>query len=180
MTAKPDNYSSLFFGIIAAKEGVSPTHPLHESIISTLNENGVNDTHIETITVPSITESPFVVNMLASTGRFDCLIITGMIDPNDVVEREKAIHSTTDAVQSIALQFEIPVINGLISIPLAGQVDSFSKELKAKGKSIATRALEMSVLGSNLKTRLDALEALQHFDNNSDDNPYDTGDYIES
>lgn len=176
-----ENHSELFFGIIFSKDEDSLTHHLKTSILAHLASEGVNESHIEVIDVPSNTDTPFVANMLASTGRFNAIIICGLIDAEDVLVREMTTHAVAQILQSIAIQFEMPVINGIIDLPFSEQADTYTKTLKAEGERIARHALEIAVLGNDLKTRLDALEALHQISPSThDDSGYGSDDFIES
>jgi len=104
--------------------------------------------------VPGAFEIPIVVRELAQQKRADVIVAIGVVLKGKTNHADNISRSVTDALQRIALDFGVPVINC---------VHTFSKEIDARercledkinrGTEAARAAIEIANVMSELRTR---------------------------
>lgn len=162
--------------IIAARYNFQMVNSLLESVLQALDANGVRQEDVETFRVPGSNEIPHAAAMAAKTGAFDVIIGLGLVIAGETDHHTIITHATADALQSVGIRFEVPVINGIISVSSEKQAaDRITGELD-RGSEFAFAALEMAQLNNLLQKRifdedmdLD-LDALDWIDDLDDEN----------
>lgn len=164
--------------IIAARYNFKLVNALLESVLSTLDEGGVKEEDIETIRVPGSNEIPHIASMIAKTGAFDVIIGLGLVIAGDTDHHEIITHATANALQTVGIQFEVPVINGIISVNNLKQAEERILGELERGAEFATAALEMAQANNMLQKRifdedmdlaLDEMDWLDDLDDDDDD-----------
>jgi 6,7-dimethyl-8-ribityllumazine synthase len=162
-------------GIVAARYNFDHVNSLLESVLSTLDQSGVQEEHVETFRVPGSNEIPHVVSMAAQTGDFDVLIALGVIIRGDT-EHDRIIgHSTARSLAAVSLRHEIPVINGIVTVNSEQQAHERCSGDLDRGSEFAYAALEMAELNMTLAKRImdndmdEAMEDLDWLDELDDD-----------
>jgi 6,7-dimethyl-8-ribityllumazine synthase len=103
--------------------------------------------------VPGAFEIPVVVRELASQQKADAILALGVIIRGHTAHAEHLARSVTDALQRIAIEYGIPVINAVLSLEneeqarercLGGRIN--------RGKEAARAAVEIADLMANLRS----------------------------
>ncbi len=150
----------LKFGIVAARFNGEFADALLKGVQSTLETAGVSAEDIETIRVPGSHEVPYAVSMLAETEEYDCLIALGVLIGGDTQHHIMVGTNTGLILQKIAVDSEIPVINGIIVAENREQAEVRCTGAINRGKEFAMAALEMAALNVQLSERLENLDSL--------------------
>lgn len=168
--------------IVAARYNFKMVNSLLESVLQTLDACGVRQEDIETFRVPGSNEIPHIASMAAKTGAFDVIIGLGLVIAGETDHHTIITHATAHALQSVSIRFEVPVINGIISVANEKQaVERVQGDLD-RGSEFAYAALEMAQLNNLLQKRifdedldlaLDDLDWLEDLEDDDDDEPED-------
>jgi len=141
-------------GIIAARYNFELVNALVESVVQTLTSSGVQPDNIETFRVPGSNEIPHTAAMAAKGGDFDVIIGLGLIIEGDTEHHAIIGHATANALQTVGINFEIPVINGIISVRNLEQAEARIHGDMDRGSEFALAALEMARLNEVLESRI--------------------------
>lgn len=167
-------------GIIAARYNFQRVNALLESVLQTLDGSGVRQEDVETFRVPGSNEIPHVASMVAKTGAFDVIVALGLVIAGETDHHTIITNSTAFALQGVSSQYEVPIINGIISVSTPAQADDRITGKHDRGSEFAYAALEMAQLNNSLQKRifdddldLDALDWLEDFDDEDNDRPDD-------
>ncbi|MDR2981403.1 MAG: 6,7-dimethyl-8-ribityllumazine synthase [Puniceicoccales bacterium] len=150
--------TDLYFGIVAARYNNDLVEALIERVRKTLRQSKVAESSIKVLRVPGSAELPYVANMLAQTGEYDCVITLGVIIAGDTPHHEIIAQSTAIALQGIAIQSEVPVINGILTVNNRAQADERVTGQTDRGAEFAQAALEMAWHNVQLGDYLDILD----------------------
>ncbi|MDR2430433.1 MAG: 6,7-dimethyl-8-ribityllumazine synthase [Puniceicoccales bacterium] len=151
--------TDLYIGIVAARYNNDLVEDLLQRVRATLRKARVAAGSIKTLRVPGAAELPYVANMLAQTEEYDCIIALGIILAGDTQHHEILANSTAIALQGIALQSEIPIINGILTVHTREQALERINGPHDRGAEFANAALEMAWHHVQLGDYLDALDA---------------------
>ncbi len=157
-TAPSVDGTDLFFGIVASRYNNDLVEALLERVRSELRAARVAEGAIKVLRVPGASELPYVANMLAQTGEYDCVIALGLIIAGDTLHHEVIAQSTAVALQGIAMQTEVPVINGILTTNTRAQAEERVTGGLDRGAEFAHAALEMAWHHVQLGDYLDALD----------------------
>jgi len=140
--------------IVAARYNFRLVNSLLESVLQTLDACGVRQEDVETFRVPGSNEIPHVAAMVAKTGSFDAIIALGLIIEGDTEHHAIIANATANALQSIGIRFEMPVINGIITVRNQKQAEERITGTLNRGPEFAHAALEMAQLHHELEKRI--------------------------
>jgi 6,7-dimethyl-8-ribityllumazine synthase len=102
--------------------------------------------------VPGSFEIPVVVNELARKKRADAIIACGVIMQGETDHAKNLSRSVTDALQQIAVDCGVPVINVVLSFDSEAQARERCLENRInRGTEAARAALEIATVMSNLR-----------------------------
>ena len=108
-----------------------------------LREARVADGRITLVTVPGALETPLALQGLAQTGDYDALVALGAVIRGDTYHFEIVSNESAAGVSSVALEFGIPVGNGILTC----DTDALAlARMDQKGYEAAQAALEMANL----------------------------------
>jgi 6,7-dimethyl-8-ribityllumazine synthase len=159
---KPTNPSvdgtDLFIGIVASRYNNEFVEALLTRARATLRKGKVAESSIKVLRVPGAAEIPYVANMLAQTGEYDAIIALGVIIKGDTSHDEVLANSTAISLQGIALQSEVPVINGILAVNNREQAQERTSGTTDRGAEFARAALEMAWHHVHLGDYLDHLD----------------------
>ncbi|MEX0324683.1 MAG: 6,7-dimethyl-8-ribityllumazine synthase [Puniceicoccaceae bacterium] len=130
--------------IIAARYNFQLVNALLESVLDTLGSSGVRADDIEVFRVPGSNEIPHAAAMASKTGSYDVIIGLGLIVEGDTEHHAVIAHATAQALQTIGINFEIPVINGIITVRNEEQAEARITGELNRGAEFAHAALEMA------------------------------------
>ena len=113
-----------------------------------LRESRVSDDRITVVTVPGALETPLALQGLAQTGDYDALVALGAVIRGDTYHFEIVSNESAAGVSSVALEFGIPIGNGILTCDTDAQAEA---RMDRKGFEAAQAALELA----NLFTAID-------------------------
>jgi 6,7-dimethyl-8-ribityllumazine synthase len=104
--------------------------------------------------VPGAFEIPIVVREVALQKKADAIIAIGVILKGNTTHAEHLSHSVTNALQQIALEFGVPVINAVLGMENEEQARERCLEEKInRGTEAARAAVEISSVLADLRPR---------------------------
>jgi 6,7-dimethyl-8-ribityllumazine synthase len=112
------------------------------------------DATISVHRVPGSFEIPVVVRELASQGKADAVIACGVILQGETNHAHNLSRSVTDALQRIAIEHGVPVINVVLSFENEDQARARCLENKInRGTEAARAAMEIAKVLSELRSK---------------------------
>ncbi len=157
-THKPDARSDLRFAIVASRYNSRHVEHLISRVQQKLRESKIPSSGIDVSRVPGANELPYVANMLALTGDYDCIIALGVVIAGDTPHHEIIAHATAGALQAIGLDTQVPVINGIIVTNNEEQADERVFGETDRGAEFALAALDIAASGVRLARYLEELD----------------------
>lgn len=133
-------------GIAAARFNESLVDGLLARVVAGLRTAEVREEDIAVMRVPGSHEIPWAVNAFAAGGECDCVIGLGVLIGGDTNHHELVGESVSHALQRIALDTAVPVINGVIVVNSAAQAKARCVGKINRGAEFARAALEMAAL----------------------------------
>jgi len=133
-------------GIVAARFNSALVDALVERAQARLVAAGVPSAAIELVRVPGSHETPWAVQQLAITGRFDAVIALGVLIAGDTNHHEMVGDAVAAALMRVSLDARIPVINGVIVVNNLAQAEARTTGSINRGTEFAAAALEMAAL----------------------------------
>jgi 6,7-dimethyl-8-ribityllumazine synthase len=133
-------------GIAAARFNEALVDGLLSRVMAGLRGAGVKVANVSVVRVPGSHEVPWAVNVLAGRGRPDCVIGLGVLIAGDTNHHEMVGESVSHALQRVAIDSRIPVINGVIVVNSLAQANARCVGKINRGGEFASAALEMAAL----------------------------------
>jgi 6,7-dimethyl-8-ribityllumazine synthase len=134
------------FGVAAACFNAELVEGLLASLRATLSAGGVRPDRIEVVRVPGSHEAPYAAQLLAASGRHDCVIALGVLIGGDTNHHEMVGNSVSMALQQLSLAARLPVINGVIVANTRAQAEARCLGAINRGAEFARAALAMAAL----------------------------------
>lgn len=131
-------------GIVAARFNAELVDALLARAQATLTAAGVQASDIVVLRVPGSHEVPWAAAELAS-GR-DCVVALGVLIGGDTNHHEMVGESVSHALQRVALDHRVPVINGVIVTNTLAQAEARTTGQIDRGAEFGRAALEMAAL----------------------------------
>ncbi len=142
--------ADLRIGIVQSRFNEPVCLALREACIDELVGLGVLEDDIVVATVPGALEIPFALSKMAESEGFDALIALGAVIRGETYHFELVSNESAAGISRVALQFGLPVANGVLTTETDEQAEVRSD---GKGRDAARAAVEMA----NLASRLDDL-----------------------
>jgi 6,7-dimethyl-8-ribityllumazine synthase len=118
-----------------------------------LGECGVAEDGIEIFFVPGAFELPLVAKRLASTGRYDAVIVLGAVIRGETGHYELVAGQAASGIARAALDTGVPVVFGVLATETVEQARARSGgELGNRGEDAALTAIEMATLLAQIPT----------------------------
>lgn len=119
-----------------------------ESLLSATTDcllaNGVNDDDITVYHVPGALEIPLIVQKLAETSDYDAIIALGCVIRGETAHFEYVSEFSSFESGKIAMDFGIPVINGILTVENRDQAEARAHaDKKNKGQDFGLAAIQM-------------------------------------
>jgi len=108
-----------------------------------LREAGVDDDRITVASVPGALETPLVLQRMAQSGDYDALVALGAVIRGETYHFEIVSNESAAGVSSVALEFGIPIGNGILTCENDAQALA---RMDQKGYEAAQAALEIAEL----------------------------------
>ncbi len=134
-------------GIVLSRFNSEIGEGLLASALRGLKDAGVADDDIVLVTVPGALESPLVLQRMAQSGDFDALVAIGAVIRGETYHFEIVANESARGVAEVALQFGIPIGNGILTCDTEDQARS---RMLSKGSEAAQAALEIANLFDDL------------------------------
>ena len=138
---------ALAIGIVQARFNESITNALAAACIAELQAHGVDAARIHHVKVPGALEVPVALQALAETENYDALIALGCIIRGETYHFELVANESGAAVTRLALDYQIPIANAILTTENVGQAQARQDE---KGRDAARVAIEMANLLDDL------------------------------
>ena len=116
---------------------------LLEGALRALREAKVKDDDVLVVTVSGALETPLALQRLAQTGDYDALVALGAVVRGETYHFEIVANQSASGVSSVALEFGIPVGNGILTTDTDAQA---LERAASKGYDAAQAALELATL----------------------------------
>lgn len=119
--------------------------------LDTLNRSGVNPSDITVSHVPGAFEMPLIIQKYAASAQFDAIIGLGAVIRGSTPHFDFVAGENAKALASLALKFNIPVINGVLTTDTIEQaIERAGTKAGNKGAEAAMAAMEMISLLSKI------------------------------
>jgi 6,7-dimethyl-8-ribityllumazine synthase len=138
-------------GIAAARFNESLVDGLFDRVVAELQRAGVKAENIAAMRVPGSHEVPWAVNAFALGGECDCVIGLGVLIAGDTNHHEMVGQTVSHALQRIAIDTGVPVINGVLVVNSLAQAKARSVGKINRAAEFARAALEMAALKRKLQ-----------------------------
>lgn len=145
------NGAKFRIGIVAARFNEALVDGLLARLTVGLKVAGVKGSNIELFRVPGSHEVPWAVGQLAASRRFDCTVALGVLIGGDTNHHEMVGQSVSHALQRVALDTGVPVLNGVIVADTVAQARARCTGKINRGAEFAQAALAMAELKVTLK-----------------------------
>lgn len=141
------NGSKLHIGMVQARFNQDITNALAAACHAELLALGVAAADITHIQVPGALEVPLALQALAERSEFDALIALGCIVRGETYHFELVANESGANVSRIALDYQIPIANAILTTENLAQAVARQTE---KGADAARVAVEMALLLEDL------------------------------
>jgi 6,7-dimethyl-8-ribityllumazine synthase len=138
--------AKLRIGIAAARFNTAFVDGLLERVRAVLRGAGVRESNLAVVRVPGSHEVPWAAQALTLGRQCDCVIGLGVLIAGDTSHHEMVGQSVSQALQRVALDTKVPVINGVIVVNSAAQARARCLGRINRGAEFARAALEMAAL----------------------------------
>lgn len=116
--------SGMRFGLVVARFNDELTDELARSAYRCLNQNGAKPDTIEVVRVPGAYEIPVVAERMAASGRYDALIVLGVVVEGETQHAQMIIDTTGQSILDIACKHQIPIINEIVGVRTWAQAEA--------------------------------------------------------
>ena len=140
------NGAAFRVGIAAARFNETLVDALLGRAQATLRAAGLKDKNITVVRVPGSHEVPWAAQALAQRRRYDLVIALGVLIGGGTNHHEMVGQSVSHALQRVALDTGIPVINGVIVTNTLAQARARCAGKINRGAEFAHAALAMAAL----------------------------------
>lgn len=131
-------------GIVASRFNDALSGKLLERARAEAAKLGVQDIVVEQ--VPGALEIPLALQWMAQSGKFDCLAALGCVVRGDTYHFEVVANESARGVMDVALEFGIPVANGILTTEDEAQAEARLDQ----GAQAVRVSLEMARLRAKL------------------------------
>jgi 6,7-dimethyl-8-ribityllumazine synthase len=142
------NGDGLRVGIVMSRFNATIGEGLLAGALRALKESGVAESDITVVSVPGALETPLALQHLAQSDDYDALVALGAVIRGETYHFEIVANESAAGVSSVALEFGIPIGNGILTCETEAQATA---RMDAKGFEAAQAALEMANLGTTLE-----------------------------
>lgn len=121
--------------------------------IDTLTRAGIKHKDITVSHVPGAFEMPLVVQKFAEQNRFDAIIGLGAVIRGSTPHFDYVAGENAKALSSLALKFNVPVINGVLT------TDSIEQAIERAGTKAGNKGAEAAMVAMEMITLLRKIDA---------------------
>jgi len=142
--------AGLRFGVVAARYNPALADTLLARVLAGLRAAGVQEGNLAVVRVPGSHEVPWAADRLARRRGADCVIALGVLIGGDTNHHELVGESVSHALQRVACDRGVPVINGVVVADNLAQARARCAGRLNRGAEFAAAALEMAALKRRL------------------------------
>jgi 6,7-dimethyl-8-ribityllumazine synthase len=147
--AEPINGAGLRIGIVSSRFNQEIVAQLLARADAELAVLGVRAEDVMRTSVAGALEIPLALQWMAQSGRFDALVAIGAVVRGDTYHFEVVANESARGVMDVALEFGIPVANGILTTDDEAQAQARAD----KGAEAVRVAVEMAHLRNALTER---------------------------
>lgn len=138
--------------IITSEFNPDITHELYKGAFDQLLSKGIEKECIDEYWVPGAVEIPLIAKLCAEKSCYSAIIALGAVIRGETTHYDYVCDQVSDGVQSVMLQFNIPVIFGVLTTENEQQAqDRIGGAHGHKGRDSADAAIVMIDLIQKLK-----------------------------
>lgn len=138
------NASGLKFGIVVARFNELITKQLLEGAQDALRRHGGDPNTVDVAWVPGAFEIPVVAGAMAASGRYDAVLCLGCLIRGATSHYDVLASSVTSALQGLAVQHGLPVVNGVLT------VESIEQAIERAGTKAGNKGFDAAVTGIDM------------------------------
>jgi 6,7-dimethyl-8-ribityllumazine synthase len=143
----PLDAKGLRFGIVLSRFNDLFGNQLLGGALDCLQRHGADPTAITVVRVPGAYEQPLVLKRMAASKNYDALISLGAVIQGATPHASLINAQVTRALTQISLEFDIPVIDGIVAAENLDQaIERCGSKAGNRGWSAAQTAIEMAAL----------------------------------
>lgn len=142
---------SLRVGVVVARFNELITEGLLRGAEQAWTRHGGTPENIEIAWVPGSFEIPVVASRMAGSGRYDAIVCLGALIRGATSHYDHLASSVTSALQSIAVEEEVPVINAVLT------VETIEQGLERAGSKAGNRGYDAVVAAIEMASLLDQI-----------------------
>lgn len=116
---------------------------LLQGTLSRLIEMGIRKSHINIVKVPGAIEIPLAAKLLATTQNYHAIICLGAVIRGETSHFDYVCQQVSQGCQQVMLEFNIPVIFGVLTTNNEKQAHARSSAKNNKGQEAADAAIHM-------------------------------------
>ena len=146
--APSHNGDGLRVGIVLSRFNATIGEGLLAGALRALKASGVAESDITVVSVPGALEMPLALQHLAQSDDYDALVALGAVIRGETYHFEIVANESAAGVSSVALEFGIPIGNGILTCETEAQATA---RMDIKGFEATQVALEMANLGTALE-----------------------------
>lgn len=135
--------TSLRIAVVVSRFNEPITVKLLQSATSKLVEHGIPADHIDSFWVAGAFEIPQVVKALALTDRYDGIIPLGCVIRGETPHFDYLCDSVTSGLTHLALDFDIPIVFGVLTTDTPDQALARTTADRDKGLEAAEALIEL-------------------------------------
>ena len=140
----PDILSGSRYAFVTAAYNLSLVDRLYEAAHQRLLQQNIPSEQIKRFQVPGSFEVPYLINLLALSSDYDCLLALGIVIAGDTRHHEVIEETTAQSFQEISIRTRIPVINGIITATTRLQAEQRAGAEINRGVEFAETAMTMA------------------------------------
>jgi len=135
------------FALVVSRFNDFITDKLLGGAVDGLLRSGARDKDVEIVKVPGAFEIPLIAKKMAATGRYNAVICIGAVIRGTTPHFEYVSAEVSKGVAKIGLEYEIPVIFGIVTTDTIEQaIERAGTKAGNKGWDAAITAIEMANL----------------------------------
>jgi 6,7-dimethyl-8-ribityllumazine synthase len=146
----PESGALLKVGIVAARYNEGLVDGLLGRVLAHLRAAGVRERKLLVVRVPGSNEVPVAAQILARRRRPDVIVALGVLIRGGTIHYELIADSVAHALQRVALDTGIPVINGVVAVENPAQARARCVGRINRGAEFAGAALAMARIADKL------------------------------
>lgn len=137
--------------IVVSRFNPEITYELQEGALQRLMACGFMEQHITVVEVPGAVEIPLIAKQLAKKKKYGAIIALGAVIRGDTSHYDYVCQQVSDGCQSVALEFDVPVIFGILTTDNEAQAwERVGGDHGHKGVDAADCALAMHTILNQL------------------------------